>query len=404
MAYFINSTDNIGISSGNEIKFSDLRTWFSKTGSVSLGSLGGGDDAVPSSIPTSGNQNALSSYYDVKRRLEKDSMVTLSTSGNIYPASNIEQYNIYVVGGGGSGGAGKGDGGREAVGSGGGAGGCAYKSYTRAEAFNGSNASTITVGAGGDASTVAAQGGISGEDGGQSRFAPSGTGTDVYAHGGLRGFGSRQGADAGDIDLYYNATAANPTNPTEASGSAVPVGNNSTAASTPSGYNSWGGCSRSEGGAGAGIGAIPEDHPAFGSVSLALYAGGQANGYNAGSSGQANRGHTGRDAKGSTAGGNVSFGWDYDTDGTTFGRNGGYYLNNATGGASSPAAAPTKPAEFEGAVTHTFQGGQGYSFGNASNASDYGAGGGGAASSANCTSGAGADGCVILVLYKVAGT
>lgn len=419
MPYTTNSADDIGISAGSAISLGQLRTWFQKTGAVSLNSSFNNSDAgVPATLPAAGATTKLSDYYDSRRVMEKIGTVSqYTTTQNITRpnATDAVLYHVWVVGGGASGGVGRGDGGQEAVGSGGGAGGVGFRAYTAAEFQSGTNVSTITIGARGDSSARSSSGGTSGEDGGTSSFAPSGTGVTLYATGGIRGFGSFQGADTGTADANAAPNDAEPTNPTYATGTAQPVGNNSGAQNVPAGYEGWGGCSRSEGGYAVNAGPIPPDHPAYGNASVASFYGGQGPGFNAGASGQSNRGSTARDAKGASGGGNISFGWDYNTDGTVDGRNGYAVLGSwdGSGGAFQYIGVrpePTKPAEFESDVTGIFLGGAGAISG-VGHATAYtawgpGAGGGGAAThtSGTATSGAGFAGAVYIVSYKVAGT
>jgi len=114
--------------------------------------------------------------------------------------SAATKVQIWIVGGGGSGGAASTDAGREGVASGGGAGGV-YGIELDYSAFANS---TYVVGSGGATPGTVSGGGTArtGNNGGQTQI--SGSWGSIYATGGLRGYGSRQGN--ADVDNYGTTT------------------------------------------------------------------------------------------------------------------------------------------------------------------------------------------------------
>ena len=340
----ITSLDNFGHASG-AISMSELRTYYGRSGAVSLsGSLSGSTGPVPSSLPSSSNTISISNFRSKNRILrKKGSTQTVSSGSSWSPAqSGCVQYNVYVVGGGGSGGGHSTDSGREKVASGGAAGGTAFRRYSVQD--HGVTSASISIGAGGVGVSYPASSGyaISGRNGGSTTFNPNGSGLTILAYGGSRGFAGRQ-------------TAA--------------IGN----ASTNTDTGSWGTCSRSYGGTSVG---------------------GQSNytgGYGPGLS-------KGGDQSGATGGGSPNLG--------SGGKNGievsqsGYALGSTT-------AAPTKPSEWGSNVSATFRGGAGVqhssgSAGASNNGVNYGAGSGGSASESGAGStGNGSSGAIFVTYYEI---
>ena len=351
----ITSLDNFGHASGS-ISMSELRDYYGKSGSVSLGlNLSGTDTAVPSHLPLYTQTLSFSDYRSMPRILKKKGTTeTVSSSGTWTPNQlNCVQYNVYVVGGGGSGGGHSTTSGREKVASGGGAGGTAFRRYS-VQDHNITNAS-VTIGAGGAGVSYAASIGtvISGRNGGTTTFNPGGSGATISATGGSRGFGGRQGA----IDATVTST--------------LPVGE----ASSSTTISDWGICPASLGGSGSG-----------GEIN---YTGGKGPGLSLGSN------HSGATGGGSPNLDSI-FGGE---DGSTAGGTG--YAKGAT------TSAPTKPSEWDSDVSDTFQGGAAvqHSSGSAG-ASDagtnYGAGSGGSASEVGAGStGNGSSGAIFITYYEI---
>ena len=348
----ITSIDNFGHGSG-AISMSELRSYYGRSGAVSLsGSLSGSTGPVPSSLPSSGSAISVSNFRSKNRILRKKGSTQTITSGSSWsPAqSGCIQYNVYVLGGGGSGGGHSTDSGREKVASGGGAGGTAFRRYSVQD--HGVTSASISIGAGAAGVSYPASSGyvISGRNGGMTTFNPNGSGATIYALGGSRGFGGRQGTVGQDIT---------PTSPV-------------IAASTTTTQSGWGICAGSEGGSGGG---------------------GESNytgGYGAGLS-------KGSDQSGATGGGAPNLG--------SGGKN-GPEVSQSGYAAGSRSAAPTKPSEWGSNVSNTFQGGFAvqHSSGSAGGAGNgyLGAGGGGSASeSGSGNSGNGGSGAIFVTYYEI---
>ena len=128
----ITSLDNFGHASGS-ISMSELRDYYGKSGSVSLGlNISGTDTAVPSNVPLYTQTLSFSDYRSKNRILRKKGTTETKASGTFWSPiqSGCVQYNVYVVGAGGSGGGHSTDSGREKVASGGAAGGTAFRRYS----------------------------------------------------------------------------------------------------------------------------------------------------------------------------------------------------------------------------------------------------------------------------------
>jgi hypothetical protein len=352
----ITSLDNFGHASGS-ISMSELRDYYGKSGSVSLGlNLSGTDTAVPSSVPLYTQTLSFSDYRSENRVLKKKGITETVNSNYIAslgstwtPAqSGCVQYNVWAVGGGGSGGAHSTDSGREKVASGGAAGGTAYRRYSVVD--HSITSASVSIGAGGGG--VSHTGGIgtviSGRNGGTTTFNPNGSGTTISATGGSRGFGGRQGL------VNENVTSTSP------------VGE---ATSTTS-HSHWGQCASSKAGTGSG--------------GESNYTGGRSVGIQVGSDDEFARG-----------GGSPNLG--------SGGENG--LLGDGANTAATPA--PTKPSEWGSDVTATFRGGFAACDNNgAAGASGagavYGAGSGGSAGENGAGStGTGASGAVFVTYYEI---
>ena len=228
----ITSLDNFGHASGS-ISMSELRDYYGQSGAVSLsGDLSGSSNPVPDSLPSSGSALAFSDYRSANRILKKKGTTETKASGSSWsPAqSGCVQYNVYVLGGGGSGGGHSTDSGREKVASGAGAGGTAFRRYSVQD--HSITSASISIGSGAAGVSYAAGSGtvISGRYGGTTSFNPNGSGATISATGGSRGFGGRQGA--------INATVT----------TTLPVGEASSATT----ISAWGTCPASLGGSGSG--------------------------------------------------------------------------------------------------------------------------------------------------------
>ena len=348
----ITSLDNFGHASGS-ISMSELRDYYGKSGSVSLGlNLSGTDTAVPSSVPLYTQTLAFSNYRSKNRILKKKGTTETITSGSSWtPAqSGCVQYHVYVLGGGGSGGGHSTDSGREKVASGGGAGGTAFRRYSVQN--HSITSASINIGSGGAGVSYSAGSGtvISGRNGGMTTFNPNGSGASISALGGSRGFGGRQG------EINANVTAT------------LPVGENSSTTT----IGAWGTCPASEGGGGAG----GENN----------YTGGYGPGLSKGG-----------DQSGATGGGSPNLG--------SGGKN-GIEVSQSGYAAGSRSASPTKPSEWGSNVSNTFQGGFAvqHSSGSAGGAGNgyLGAGGGGSASESGAgNSGNGGSGAIFVRYYEI---
>ena len=349
----ITSIDNFGHASG-AISMSELRTYYGRSGAVSLsGSLSGSSSSVPSSLPSSGSTISISNFRSKNRILKKKGTTETKSSGSSWtPAqSGCVQYHVYVVGGGGSGGGHSTDSGREKVASGAGAGGTAFRRYSVQDHSITSASISIGSGAAGVSYTAGSGTVISGRNGGTTSFNPNGSGTTISAGGGSRGFGGRQG----EIDANVTST--------------LPVGQNSSSTT----IGSWGTCPASEGGSG------------FGGESN--YTGGHGPGLSKGG-----------DQSGATGGGSPNLG--------SGGKNGieisqsGYALGSTT-------VAPTKPSEWGSNVSATFRGGAGAQHssgaaGASNGGGNYGAGSGGSASESGAGStGNGSSGAIFVTYYEI---
>ena len=349
----ITSLDNFGHASGS-ISMSELRDYYGQTGAVSLNAdLNGGTNPVPSDLPVSGVATSFSNYRSKNRILRKKGTTETKASGTSWsPAqSGCVQYNVYVLGAGGSGGGHSTDSGREKVASGGAAGGTAFRRYSVQD--HSITSATVSIGSGAAGVSYTAGSGtvISGRNGGTTSFNPNGSGTTISATGGSRGFGGRQG----EIDATVTAT--------------LPVGENSSATT----IGAWGTCPASLGGSGSG--------------GESNYTGGKGPGLSIGG-----------DGSGATGGGSPNLG-SGGVDGSTAGGSG--YVKGSTTGA------PTKPSEWGSDVSVTFQGGAGVQHSSgAAGASDaginYGAGSGGSASEVGAGStGAGSSGAIFVTYYEI---
>lgn len=348
----ITSIDNFGHASG-AISMSELRTYYGRSGAVSLsGTLSGSSSSVPSSLPSSGSTISISNFRSKNRILKKKGTTQTKSSGSSWtPAqSGCVQYNVYVVGGGGSGGGHSTDSGREKVASGAGAGGTAFRRYSVQD--HSITSASISIGSGAAGVSYAAGSGtvISGRNGGTTSFNPNGSGATISATGGSRGFGGRQG----EIDANVTST--------------LPVGQNSSSTT----IGSWGTCPASEGGSGSG--------------GESNYTGGYGPGLSKGG-----------DQSGATGGGAPNLG--------SGGKN-GPEVSQSGYAAGSRSAAPTKPSEWGSNVSNTFQGGFAvqHSSGSAGGAGNgyLGAGGGGSASESGAgNSGNGGSGAVLVTYYEI---
>jgi len=270
-------------------------------------------------------------------------IITSGTSWSRATVSGATSIKVWVVGGGGSGGAASTDSGREKVASGGAAGGIAVRTYS----YSTVTSATIAIGSGGiQPTTVSGSGAYrAGYSGGTTSFTPN-SGTAISATGGERGYGSRLGkSNNGD----NGATAT---------------------------YG-WGTCDSSVGGTGSG-----GDNN---------YTGGGSAGWNIGG-----------DGSGATGGGSPNFGLGSDTGGFD-----GFTITGA--GQQYGAASPipnlpdgiTSASNWNSAWTFRGSAGNEHSSGTSvqpSNATLYGAGGGGMAQESGSarTSGAGSQGCIIV--------
>ena len=340
----ITSLDNFGHSSG-AISMSELRSYYGRSGAVSLsGSLSGSSSSVPSNLPSSGSTISISNFRSKNRILKKKGATQTKTSGSSWtPAqSGCVEYSVYALGGGGSGGGHSTDSGREKVASGGGAGGTARRRYSVQDHSITSASISIGAGAAGVSYPVSSGYAISGRSGGSTTFNPNGSGLTIIAYGGSRGFAGRQTSSIGE-------------------------------ASTTTDTGSWGTCSRSFGGSAIG--------------GEGNYTGGYGPGLSKGS-----------DHSGATGGGSPNLG--------SGGKNGievsqsGYALGSTT-------AAPTKPAEWGSNVSATFRGGAGVqhssgSAGASNGGGNYGAGSGGSASERGVGSSAnGSSGAIFVTYYEI---
>jgi hypothetical protein len=339
----ITSLDNFGHSSG-AISMSELRSYYGRSGAVSLsGSLSGSSSSVPSSLPSSGSNISISDFRSKNRILKKKGTTQTKSSGSSWtPAqSGCVEYSVYALGGGGSGGGHSTDSGREKVASGGGAGGTAFRRYS-VENHSITSAS-ISIGSGGAGVSYPASSGyaISGRNGGSTTFNPNGSGLTIIAYGGSRGFAGRQ---------------------------TVAIGS----ASTDTDISGWGTCSRSYGGTSNG--------------GSSNYTGGYGPALDKSS-----------DQSGATGGGSPNLG--------SGGKN-GPEISQSGYAAGSRSAAPTKPSEWGSNVSNTFQGGFAvqHSSGPAGGAGNgyIGAGGGGSASESGAgNSGNGGNGAIFITYYEI---
>ena len=340
----ITSIDNFGHASG-AISMSELRTYYGRSGAVSLsGSLSGSSSSVPSSLPSSGSTISISNFRSKNRILKKKGTTETKASGSSWsPAqSGCIEYSVYALGGGGSGGGHSTDSGREKVASGGGAGGTAFRRYSVQD--HAITSASISIGGGAAGVSYPASSGyaISGRDGGSTTFNPNGSGLTIIAYGGKRGFGGRQTSAIGE-------------------------------ASTTTNTGDWGICSGSSGGGATG--------------GQSNYTGGYGPGLSKGS-----------DQSGATGGGSPNLG--------SGGKNGieisqsGYALGSTT-------AAPTKPSEWGSNVSATFRGGAGVQHssgaaGASNGGGNYGAGSGGSASEVGAGSSAnGSSGAIFVTYYEI---
>ena len=346
----ITSMDNFGHAIGS-ISMSALRDYYGQTGSVSLNAdLNGGTNPVPSSLPASNAETSFSDYRSKNRILKKKGRTYLYDTGTSWSPgeSGCVQYNVYVIGGGGSGGASNSYGNIEAPASGGGAGGTAFRRYsvqddaiTTAAISIPSTASAV--------SRPSSTSQMSGYNGGDVTFNPTGTGATITGTGGFRGFGRYQG----NINTTPTAT--------------TPVGEAATSGADATGS---GQCAKGLGQSGS-------------------------NGENNYTGGDGPALNIGGNAAGGSGGGSPNFG--------SGGVNGSTVSGQTTG-------APTEPSEFGSlwkingvdASSPNFQGGNGLSTGGSAGSGGFGAGGGGAgAKNIAVTSGAGGSGCLIVIHYEV---
>ena len=281
-------------------------------------------------------------YVDSEFPLRTD-ILTSGTSWSRASVSGATQIKVWVVGGGGSGGAASTDGGREKVASGGAAGGIAVRTYT----YSSVTSASIAIGSGGQQPTSVSGGGAyrAGYTGGTTSFNPN-SGTTISATGGERGYGSRLGRSNN--------------------------GNNGSTAT----YG-WGQCDSSIGGTGSG-----GDNN---------YSGGGSAGWSIGG-----------DGSGATGGGSPNFGL-----GSDIGTFDGFQISGGGQRYGTASPIPNLPSGITSASnwnsSWTFRGSAGnqHSSGTSvqpSNATPYGAGGGGMAqeSGSSRTSGAGSQGCIIV--------
>ena len=354
----ITSLDNFGHASGS-ISMSELRDYYGKSGSVSLGlNLSGTDTAVPSSVPLYTQTLSFSDYRSKNRILKKkgttqtidQAFIDANHLGSTWipVQTSCVQYNVWVVGGGGSGGGHTSNSGREKVASGGAAGGTAYRRYSVQD--HNITFADISIGAGGAGISYPADIGyaISGRNGGTTTFNPGGSGATISATGGSRGFGGRQG------NLTDTVTATSPV------GEAV-----STVTITH-----WGQCPSSAAGTGSG-----------GEFN---YTGGISEGFAVGNDDEFARG-----------GGSPNLG--------SGGKNG----KTGDGVNSAQTDAPTKPSEWGSDVSATFRGGfaacdNNSAAGASQGGTNYGAGSGGSAGETGAGStGNGAEGAVFITYYEI---
>jgi len=340
----ITSIDNFGHASG-AISMSELRTYYGRSGAVSLsGSLSGSTGPVPSSLPSSGNTISISNFRSKNRILrKKGSTQTVSSGSSWSPAqSGCVEYSVYALGGGGSGGGHSTDSGREKVASGGGAGGTARRRYSVQD--HGITSASISIGGGaaGVSYPVSSGYAISGRSGGSTTFNPNGSGLTIIAYGGSRGFAGRQTVAIGE-------------------------------ASTTTNTSDWGICSRSYGGTANG-----GESNYTGGYGPALSVGGNQSSVSGG--GSPNLGSGGQN---------------------------GYTINQSGYAKTLTTNAPTKPSEWGSNVSATFRGGAGVQHSSgAAGASDggssYGAGSGGSASERGVGSSAnGSSGAIFVTYYEI---
>jgi len=346
----ITSIDNFGHASG-AISMSELRTYYGRSGAVSLsGSLSGSSSSVPSSLPSSGSTISISNFRSKNRILKKKGTTETKASGSSWsPAqSGCVQYNVYVLGGGGSGGGHSTNSGREKVASGGGAGGTAFRRYSVQD--HAITSASISIGSGAAGISYPASDGyvISGRNGGMTTFNPNGSGESISALGGSRGFGGRQGTPSQDV------TSTSPV----------------IAASTTTTQSGWGICAGSEGGTGVN--------------GESNYTGGSSAGFNISGDDEQARG-----------GGSPNLG--------SGGKNG--KLADGANGATTDA--PTKPSEWGSNVSATFRGGYAACNNNgpagaSQGGGNYGAGSGGSAGEVGAGStGNGSSGAVFVTYYEI---
>jgi len=346
----IASLDNFGHASG-AISMSELRTYYGRSGAVSLsGSLSGSSSSVPSSLPSSGSTISISNFRSKNRILKKKGTTQTKASGSSWtPAqSGCVQYNVYVVGGGGSGGGHSTNSSREKVATGGAAGGTAFRRYSVQD--HGITSASISIGGGAAGISYPADIGyvISGRNGGTTTFNPDGSGATISASGGSRGFGGRQGL----VDEAVTSTS--------------PVGS----ASTSTSQSDWGQCASSKAGTGSG----GENN----------YTGGRSVGLDVGGDDEFARG-----------GGSPNLG--------SGGKNG----ETGDGANSAQTDAPTKPSEWGSDVSATFRGGfaacdNNGAAGASQAGSNYGAGSGGSAGESGAGStGNGSSGAIFVTYYEI---
>jgi len=271
-------------------------------------------------------------------------IITSGTTWSRATVSGASSIKVWVVGGGGSGGGASTDSGREKVASGGAAGGVAVRTYS----YSTVTSATIAIGAGGPKPSAVSGGGarISGYNGGTTSFTPN-SGTAISATGGMRGFGSQ---------LNSTTTGENASSPL---------------------YAGWGWAGASTGGTGSG-----GDNN---------YTGGGSPGWNIGG-----------DGSGASGGGSPNFGLGSDTggfDGFTITGSGQRY------GAASPIPnlpdGITSASNWNSAWTFRGSAGMQHSSGTSvapSDATSFGAGGGGIAQESGSARqpGAGSQGCIIV--------
>ncbi len=349
----ITSLDNFGHASGS-ISMSELRDYYGQSGAVSLNANFNGDtNPVPDDLPASGAITSFSDYRSKNRILKKKGRSYLYDTGTSWSPgeSGCVQYNVYVIGGGGSGGAAFSGSGVEGPASGGGAGGTAFRRYS-VQDDSITNAAISFPTAAQAVSRTSSTTQISGFNGGDVTFNPDGTGATITGTGGFRGFARFQGQAS--------------TTPT----ATTPVGEGSTTAGSGTGGVGSGQCAKGLGQTGSG----GENN----------YKGGDGPALNIGGN-----------QAGCTGGGSPNL--------SSGGVDGSSTSGQATG-------APTEPSEFGSlwkinsvdASAPSFQGGNGLSTGGTAGSGNYGAGGGGSGSISSApTSGAGGEGCLIVINYEV---